>query len=122
VPAVGEIGELVREWPGVRGRNACADKALEAVFESLGRACVHRLVAAPHPFGLPPPDRLAAQRWLMRGTLRRSWARLRRDLAIVLALVAAGLAVGLLSLSLYARAEPASDAVAKSGAVAAADR
>jgi hypothetical protein len=124
VPAVGEIGELVREWPGVRGRNACADKALEAVFESLGRACVHRLVTAPHPFGLPPRDRLAAQRWLMRGTLRRNWARLRRDLTIVLALVAAGLAIGLLSLSLYPGAGPASDAVAKSSAamVAAADR
>ena len=124
MPAVGEIGELVREWPGARRHKACADKALEAVFESLGRACVHRLVAAPHPFGLPPRDRLAAQRWLMRGALRRSWARLRRDLAIVLALVAAGLAVGLLSLSLYPRAEPASDAVAKSSAamVAAADR
>src|SRR4051812_21840763 len=46
VPAVGELGELVREWPGLQERNACADKALEAVFESLGRACVHRLVTA----------------------------------------------------------------------------
>jgi len=122
---VGEIGGLVRQWPGGRGQDAYADdEALEAVFESLGRTCVHRLVAAPHPFGLPPRDRLAAQRWLMRRTLRRSGARLRRDLTIVLALVAAGLAVGLLSLGLHAGAEPASDAVAKSSAsmVAAADR
>jgi len=121
---VGEIGGLVRVWPGGRGRDACADdKALEAVFESLGGACVHRLVAAPHPFGLPPRDRVAAQRWLMRRALRRSGARLRRDLTIVLVLIAAGLVIGLLGLSLYPGAGPASDAVAKSSAsmVAAAD-
>ena len=36
------------------------DKALEAVFESMGLACVHRLVSVPHPFGLAPRDRRVA--------------------------------------------------------------
>jgi len=114
---VGEIGQ--RTWPGAlspgfwgRGGNA-EDKALEAVFESLGRTCVHRLVAAPHPFGLPPQDKRAAQRWLS----RRSWGkRLRRDLRIVLSLVAVGLAAALVVLSLYPMAAPAGDGSRKSAA------
>ena len=70
---------------------------LEAVFESLGPACVHRLIAAPHPFGLPPQDRRAAQRWLSRRSCARRW---KRDLLTVLLLVAAGLAAALLLLAL----------------------
>jgi hypothetical protein len=90
--------------------------ALEAVFESLGPACVHRLVAAPHPFGLPPQDRQAAQRWLS----RRTWPqRLKRDLSIVLSLVALGLAGALVVLSLYFAAAPQGDGVHKSTAIAA---
>ena len=86
------------------------EKALEAVFESLGCACVQHLVAAPHPFGLPPRDRRAAQRWLM----RRSWARQwKRDVATVLALVALGLAAVLVILALYPADGPVSDAVRK---------
>ena len=90
--AVEEVGEWL--W----SRDCGADeKALEAVFESLGGACVHRLIAAPHPFGLPPRDRRAAQRWL----LRRSWARRwKRDLTILLLLVAGGLAAALLLMGL----------------------
>jgi len=119
---VGETGE--RTWPGVLppgifspgvwgrgGRDN--DKALEAVFESLGPACVHRLVAAPHPFGLPPHDRRAAKRWLSRQSLPQ---RLKRDLSIVLSLVALGLAAALVVLSLYPAAAPAGDGVRKSTA------
>jgi hypothetical protein len=83
------------------------------VFESLGRACVLRLVAAPHPFGLPPKDRRAARRWLSRQTRPR---RFRRDLSIVLSLVALGLAAALVVLSLYPAAGPAGDGVRKSTA------
>jgi len=111
---VGEIGQ--RTWPGAlspgfwgRGGNA-EDKALEAVFDSLGRACVLHLVAVPHPFGLPPRDRLVAQRWLSRGSVRQ-WTR---DLAIVLGLVGLGLAGALVLLSLSGAPEPRSDAVQKS--------
>ena len=86
------------------------DKALEAVFDSLGRACVLHLVAVPHPFGLPPRDRLVAQRWLSRGSVRR-WTR---DLAIVLGRVGLGLAGALVLLSLSGAPEPRSDAVQKS--------
>lgn len=110
--AVGESGE--RTWPGAGpwGRGGHADtEALEAVFESLGQACVLRLVAAPHPFGLPPQDRRAAQRWLSRRTLGQ---RLRRDLSIVLSLVALGLAAALVALSLHPAAAP--DGVRKSTA------
>ena len=92
---MGQIGELAGGWPAARDRRA--DDMLEAVFESLGPACVHRLIAAPHPFGLPPQDRRAAERWLS----RRSWARRwKRDLTIVLLLVIAGLAAALLLLAL----------------------
>jgi len=114
---VGDVGQ--RTWPGdswlglwSRGGHA-DDKALEAVFESLGHACVLRLVAAPHPFGLPPQDRRAAKRWLS----RRTWAqRARRDLSIVLGLLAFGLAAALVVLSLYPVASPAGDGVRKSTA------
>ena len=113
--AVGEIGQ--RTWPaapGGWGRSGHDDdKALEAVFESLGRACVHRLVAAPHPFGLPPQDRRAAKRWLSRQTLGQ---RLKRDLSIVLSLVASGLAAALLVLGLYAMAASTGDGLRKSSA------
>jgi hypothetical protein len=107
--AVGEVIE--RTWPGAWGRDGHADTAvLEAVFESLGPDCVHRLVAAPHPFGLPPQDRRAAQRWLSRQT----WPhRFKRDLSIVLSLVALGLAAALVVLSLYPAA-PAGDGLRKS--------
>lgn len=95
---MGQIGELARV--GARP----ADDMLEAVFESLGPACVHRLVAAPHPFGLPPQDRRAAQRWLS----RRSWARRwKRDLITVLLFVAAGLAAALLLMALMPALFPA---------------
>jgi hypothetical protein len=108
---VGEIGQ--RTWPGLWGRGSHADdQGLEAVFESLGRSCVHRLVAAPHPFGLPPKDRRAAQRWLSRQTWPQ---RLRRDLSIILGLVALGLAAALVVLSLYPTAL-AGDGVRKSTA------
>jgi hypothetical protein len=121
---VDEIGELVRRWPGIRApgiwdriryRDSADDKALEAVFESLGRVCVQHLVAVPHPFGLPPRDRLVAQRWL----LRRAWARhWRQDLVIVLALVGLGLAAAFLILDFYPAATPASDAVQRSAPIA----
>lgn len=112
---MGDIGG--RTWPGgswagIWGRHP-DNEALEAVFESLGRACVLRLVAAPHPFGLPPQDRRAAQRWLSRQTWPQ---RLRRDLSIVLGLVALGLAAALLVLSLYPTAAPAGDGMRKSTA------
>jgi hypothetical protein len=68
------------------------DKALEEVFASLGRACVYRLVSVPHPFGLPPNDRLAAERWLSR---RASMRQRERELTTILAIVALGLALGL---------------------------
>ncbi len=117
---MGEIGErtfsgdfgsgLFRFGVSVRSAD---DKALEAVFESLGPACVHRLVAAPHPFGLPPRDRRAARRWLSRQTWPR---RLTRDLSIVLGLVALGLAAALVVLSLYPAAAPAGEGLRKSTA------
>ncbi|HJT42808.1 MAG TPA: hypothetical protein VJ750_04830 [Rhizomicrobium sp.] len=73
------------------------DERLEAVFESLGRDSVLRLISAPYPFGLPPRDKLAAKRWLSRqGSARRRG----KDLTILLALVAIGLAAALLFLSL----------------------
>jgi hypothetical protein len=109
---VAEIGALVRFWPGTREHNAGAgDDALEAVFESLGRVCVQRLVAAPHPFGLPPQDRRAAQRWLSRRRWMRKW---KRDAAFVLTLVAVALAATLSVMSFYAPGDPPSDAVRKS--------
>jgi hypothetical protein len=89
---------------------------LEAVFESLGRACVHRLVAAPHPFGLPPQDRLAAERWLSRGTWIRQTQQWKRDLTIILGLVATGLAAAFVILWLYPAGAPQSDAVRRSTA------
>jgi hypothetical protein len=99
---VGTIGELVRSGRGAE------EQALEAVFDSLGRACVQHLVAAPHPLGLPPRDRLVAERWLSRRSWTRHW---RRDLLIVLVLVGLGLAASLLLISLAPAAEPLSDAV-----------
>ena len=115
---VGEIGELVRLRPGVRNPDIGTDeRTLEAVFDSLGRACVHRLVAVPHPFGLPPRARLVAQRWLSRRNSARHW---KRDLAIVRVLVALGLGAGLLFLGLDPVAEPVSDAIQKSAPVIAA--
>jgi hypothetical protein len=103
---VSETGETARL--SVRGRAfGGEDRALEAVFESLGRACVQHLVAVPHPLGLPPRDRLVAKRWLS----RHLW---KRDLMIVLALVGVGLAAALVILSLGFSAEPSSDAVQKS--------
>jgi len=110
---VGEIGQTIglAIRLGVRNRvSGVEDKALEAVFDSLGRACVQHLVAVPHPFGLPPRDRLVAQRWLSRGSVRQ-WTR---DLAIVLGLVGLGLAGALVLLSLSGAPEPRSDAVQKS--------
>jgi hypothetical protein len=107
---VGDIGE--RAWPQAWGQHPDRE-ALEAVFESLGRACVLRLVAAPHPFGLPPQDRRAAQRWLS----RQAWPkRLTRDLSIVLSLVALGLAAALVVLSLYPVAAPTGDGQRRSTA------
>jgi hypothetical protein len=55
------------------------------------------LVSVPHPFGLAPRDRRAAQRWLS----RRALAQRQRDLTIVLALVASGLAAAFIILSFY---------------------
>jgi hypothetical protein len=103
---VSETGETAR----LSGRDRAfgvEDRALEAVFESLGRVCVQHLVAVPHPLGLPPRDRLVAKRWLS----RHIW---KRDLMIVLAFVAAGLAAALAILSLGFPAGPPSDAVQKS--------
>jgi hypothetical protein len=89
-------------WPGAYAANCPLedqpdDEALEAVFESMGRACVHRLVSVPHPFGLAPRDRRAAQRWLSRQAL----AQRHRDITIILALVALGLAAAFVFLGLY---------------------
>jgi len=121
---VGEIGELAGRSarpghtrpgdtrPGNKGIRA-DDKALEAVFESLGRVSVQHLVAVPHPFGLPPRDRRLAQRWLW----RRAWARRwKRDLAILLVLVGLGLAAAFLILDFYPA--PAGDAVQRSAPAA----
>jgi len=87
------------------------EKALEAAFESLGRATVHHLISAPPPFGLAQQDRLAALHWLS----RRAYARQRgEDLAIVLTLVALGLALAITVLSLYPAAWPGpSDSIRK---------
>ncbi|HKB96966.1 MAG TPA: hypothetical protein VKB94_08955 [Rhizomicrobium sp.] len=75
--------------------------ALEEVFASLGRASVHHLVSAPHPFGLPPNDRLAAMRWLSRAaSARQREHELTTALATVLAIVALGLALGIALLSI----------------------
>ena len=106
---MGEVGDVVGL---VLGRDFRADdRALEAVFESLGRACVQSLVAVPHPFGLRPQDRVVAKRWLS----RRSWARQwQGDLAIVLAVIGFGLALALLVLSFPSGAAPVSDAVQRS--------
>jgi len=71
---------------------------LEAVFKSLGRASVLHLVSVPEPFGLPPPDRLVARRWLSRQAFARQF---HRDMMIVLTLVAVGLALALAFLSVY---------------------
>ena len=83
--------------PNCQSGDQATDKVLEAVFESMGQACVHRLVAVPHPFGLAPRDRRVAQRWLS----RRAWAQRHRDITIVLALVALGLAAAFVFLGLY---------------------
>jgi len=81
--------QAVGLWPSPNCQldDQADDKVLEAVFESMGRTCVHRLVSVPHPFGLAPRDRRVAQRWLS----RRAWAQRHRDLTTVLALVALGL-------------------------------
>ncbi|HYJ34537.1 MAG TPA: hypothetical protein VEV64_00165 [Rhizomicrobium sp.] len=81
--------QAVGLWPSPNCQldDQADDKVLEAVFESMGRACVYRLVSVPHPFGLAPRDRRVAQRWLS----RRAWAQRHRDLTTVLALVALGL-------------------------------
>ena len=81
--------QAVGLWPSPNCQldDQAYDKVLEAVFESMGRACVYRLVSVPHPFGLAPRDRRVAQRWLS----RRAWAQRHRDLTTVLALVALGL-------------------------------
>ena len=103
---MGEVGNVVGL---VRGHDFRAEeKALEAVFESLGRACVQSLVAVPQPFGLRPRDRAVARRWLS----RRGWARQwERDLVIVLAVIGLGLALALAVLGLHRDAMPISDAV-----------
>jgi hypothetical protein len=92
------------------------DKALEEVFASLGRASVYRLVSVPHPFGLPPNDRLAAKRWLSR---RASMRQRERELTTILAIVALGLALGIALLSIspaQSRLPGPSDGVRKSEA------
>jgi len=103
---VGEVGDVVGL---VRGHEFRADDtALEAVFESLGRACVQSLVSVPHPFGLRPQDRAVAKRWLS----RRSWAwQWQRDVVVVLAVIGLGLAVALLVLGFRSGAGPVSDAI-----------
>ena len=108
---MGGIGELVRTGPRTRERVHPDEKALDSVFESLGPACVHHLLATPQPFGLPPQDRRVARRWLWRRIWERRW---KRDLTITLALVALGLAAALMALSLSPATEPVSDAVQKS--------
>ena len=94
--------QAVGLWPGPYTSDSQLDHqpddaALQAVFESMGRACVHRLVSVPHPFGLAPRDRRAAQRWLS----RQARAQHHRDLTIILALVALGLAAAFVFLGLY---------------------
>jgi hypothetical protein len=86
-------------WPGSAAfvsTRLADDKALEAVFESMGQDSVHRLVSVPHPFGLVPQDRRAAQRWLS----RQVRAQRHRELTIVLSIVAAGLAAAIVLLGL----------------------
>ena len=83
--------------PNCQLDDQATDKALEAVFESMGQACVYRLVSVPHPFGLAPRDRRVAPRWLS----RRAWAQRHRDLTIILAMVALGLAAAFVFLGLY---------------------
>ena len=104
-------------WPDFFARRA-DDKALEEVFASLGRASVHHLVSAPHPFGLPPDDRLAAMRWLSRATSRREReCDLATALATVLGIVALGLALGIALLGISpaeSRLPGPSDGVRKS--------
>jgi hypothetical protein len=114
-----EESQAVSEWPDFILRAPRADdKALEAVFESLGRVSVQRLVSVPHPFGLPPQDRLAATRWLSRQVLARQRGR---DLTVLLTLIALGLAAALVVLSITPMLWPAnragiSDAVRTSAA------
>jgi hypothetical protein len=104
---VGEVGNV---FGLVRGRDFRADdRALEAVFDSLGQACVQSLVSVPHPFGLRPQDRAVARRWLSRRA--RQW---QRDLVIVLAVIGFGLAIALLVLSFPSGAGSGSDAVQRS--------
>ena len=110
---MGEIGELVGAGPRTRERVHPDAKALDSVFDSLGPACVHHLLATPQPFGLPPQDRRVARRWLWRRIWARRW---KRDLLITLVLVALGLAAALLALSLGPAAQPVSDAVQYSSA------
>jgi hypothetical protein len=115
------IQEPQAAWPDFFAhelRSPADDKALDAVFASLGRVAVHRLVSVPHPFGLPPQDRLAARRWLSR---QASTRQRDRDLTILLAFVALGLALAIAALSLYPAIWPCrqaragiSDAVRKS--------
>jgi hypothetical protein len=104
-------------WPDFFARRA-DDKALEDVFASLGRASVRHLVSAPHPFGLPPDDRLAAMRWLSRRTAtRQRECDLTTALATVLGIVALGLALGIALLSISpaeSRLPGPSDGVRKS--------
>jgi hypothetical protein len=111
---VGEVGDLVGL---VRGRDFRAeDKALEAVFESLGRACVQSLVAVPQPFGLRPCDRAVARRWLSRRGWTRKW---KRELMIVLVVISLGLALALAVLSFHRDVLPISDAVQRPAQVSA---
>jgi len=106
---VGEIGQLAGRWPAGGDHDLRADeKALEAVFASLGRGCVRHLVTVPYPFGLPPRDRLVAQRWLSRQAWARQW---KRDVMLILLLVAVGLGATLLFLSFSTAAQPRSDGV-----------
>jgi hypothetical protein len=86
-------------WPDFFAQALPAsDGELEAVFQSLGRACVLHLVSVPEPFGLPPQDRLVARRWLSRQAFARQF---HRDTMIVLTLVALGLAFAIAFLSIY---------------------
>jgi hypothetical protein len=107
------IPETAGTWPDFSAHGADG-KALEEVFASLGRASVHHLVSAPHPFGLPPDDRLAAMRWLSRRTSTR---QRERELTTILAIVALGLALGIALLSISpaeSRLSGPSDGVRKS--------